>query len=137
MQTELTEAVRRFLEEMRFAVAATINQDGSPQQTVVWYELQGDEIIINTYKGRLKHRNLLRDPRLSICIEDEYQYVAMRGPVVLDEQNAQKDIERLARRYYDQDKTREMMRTQFSKEERVTVRMKIEKISASGYSFTY
>ena len=42
----LDEKVRAFLEEKRFAVLATIKRDGSPQQTVMWYELQGDQIMM-------------------------------------------------------------------------------------------
>lgn len=129
---ELTEAVRRFLEEPRFAVAATINQDGTPQQTVVWYELRDDQIIMNTAKGRLKELNLRRDARMSLCIEDGYRYVTIKGRAILEEANAQRDIEALAVRYVGNERAREMMRTQFSKEQRVTVRLQIEKISGIG-----
>ena len=129
---ELSEAVRAFLEEVRFAVAATINPDGTPQQTVVWYELRGNEIIMNTAKGRLKDRNLRRDSRISLCVEDGYRYVTLKGRAVLDEVNAQKDIESILIRYHGLERAKEMMRTQFSKEQRVTVRMRLEKISGIG-----
>lgn len=129
---ELSEAVRAFLEEVRFAVAATINPDGTPQQTVVWYELRGDEIVMNIAKGRLKERNLRRDPRMSVCVEDSYRYVTLKGRAVLDEANAQKDIESILIRYHGPERAREMMRSQFSREQRVTVRMRIEKISGIG-----
>lgn len=129
---ELSEAVRAFLEEVRFAVAATINPDGTPQQTVVWYELRGNEVIMNIAKGRLKERNLRHDPRMSVCIEDGYRYVTLKGRAVLDEANAQKDIEAILIRYHGPERAREMMRSQFSKEQRVTVRMRIEKISGIG-----
>ena len=130
---ELNDAVRQFLEEARFAVAATINRDGTPQQTVVWYSLQGDEIVMNTAKNRLKDMNLRRDPRMSVCVEDGYRYVTLKGSVRLDETNAQKDIEQIVARYEGADRARQMMRTQFSKEQRVTVRMRIEKVSGIGF----
>lgn len=130
----LTEVVRRFLEEKRYGVVATINKDGTPQQTVVWYLLTDDEIIMNTAKGRLKERNLRRDPRLSFCVEDGYHYVTIRGPVILTEEGAQRDIEALAARYEGEEQARHMMRTQFSKEDRVTVRLKIDKVTAYGFS---
>jgi PPOX class probable F420-dependent enzyme len=129
---QLTQAILDFLEEPRFAVAATIGKDGTPQQTVVWYEIEGDEVIMNTAKGRIKEINLRRDPRLSLCIEDGYRYVTIRGRCVLDETNAQNDIRKLAVRYVGEDRAREMMRTQFSKEERVTIRLQIEKVSGIG-----
>ncbi len=129
---ELTESVRRFLDEPRFAVAATLNRDGTPQLTVVWYELRGDEIIMNTAKGRLKDMNLRRDPRMSLCVEDGYRYVTLKGRAILDEANAQKDIEAIVTRYHGPERAKEMMRNQFSKEQRVSVRMQIEKISGIG-----
>ncbi len=129
---ELTEAVRNFLDVPRFAVAATISQDGTPQLTVVWYELRGDEIIMNTAKGRLKELNLRRDPRMSLCVEDGYQYVTIKGTARLDEVNAQKDIEIISARYVGQERAKEMMRTQFSREHRVSVRLQIEKVSGIG-----
>ena len=63
--TGLTPAVRAFLDERRYAVIATINESGAPQLTAIWYELQGDEVMMNTAAGRLKHRNLQRDPKSS------------------------------------------------------------------------
>ena len=50
--SNLTAAVRHFLETPRFAVIATINEDGSPHQTVVWYLLRGDDIVMNTASCR-------------------------------------------------------------------------------------
>ena len=65
----LTEEQRAFLEAPRFAVAATISADGLPHQTVVWYALDGnDELVLSTPRGSLKHRHLLRDPRLSLSL---------------------------------------------------------------------
>ncbi|MEO5953098.1 MAG: PPOX class F420-dependent oxidoreductase, partial [Chloroflexia bacterium] len=81
---ELTDSVKAFLGERRFAVLATINPDGMPQQSTMWYELRGDHIMMNTLVGRKKERNLKRDPRVSICIEDEYNYLTITGTAELD-----------------------------------------------------
>jgi len=101
LATQLTDSARAFLDEKRFAVLATINKDGTPQLTVMWYELQGDEIMMNTAHGRLKDRNLERDARIAICVEDGQRFVTLRGTVTLnDEQEiAQADIARLSARY--------------------------------------
>jgi len=64
---ELSESVRRFLAEPRFAVLATINADGTPQQSVMWYELRDGYILMNTAAGRVKDLNVRRDPRVSVC----------------------------------------------------------------------
>lgn len=127
----LSDAQRAFLDDIRYAVVATINPDGMPQQTVLWYELQGDEIMMNTARGRLKDDNLVRDPRLSFCIEDEYRYLTLRGGVTLidDQAQAQADIARLARRYSGD--RAEGMIAGFRMQERVTIRMRIDHIHSN------
>ncbi len=83
----LTEEQRTFLEAPRFAVAATISADGLPHQTVVWYALDGEEeMVLSTPRGSLKHRHLLRDPRLSVCVEDGFRYVTVSGRVRIEEE---------------------------------------------------
>jgi PPOX class probable F420-dependent enzyme len=135
MPAQLSDQHRRFLEEPRFAVLATINDDRTPQQSAVWYEPQGDEIMMNTRRGRVKDRNLRRDPRCSICLEDGYRYLTIRGSVTLidDQSIAQPDIRRLATRYHGPAKAEQQMRNQFSKEERVTIRLTIENVIAYGF----
>jgi PPOX class probable F420-dependent enzyme len=125
---------RAFLDEPRFGVLATINADGTPQQSTIWYELQSDDIMMNTKRGRLKDRNLRRDARASLCVEDGYRYVAVRGFVTLvdDQAVAQADIERLAVRYDGEAKAAEQVRNQFSQEQRVTIRLQIEHIKEYG-----
>jgi PPOX class probable F420-dependent enzyme len=126
----LSNALRSFLAVPRFGVLATIDPDGMPQQSVVWYELQDDEILFNTRRGRKKDRNLVRDSRCSLCVEDGYRYLTVSGPCTLidDQSVTQPDIERLATRYDGAEKAAEQMRDQFSKEERVSVRMRIEHV---------
>lgn len=130
----LNEKVRAFLEEKRFAVLATIKRDGSPQQTVMWYELQGDQIMMNTAEGRAKAYNFRRDARVSICVEDEYRFVAISGKVELNEDREQglADIMRLAVRYHGLDKA-ESMRAGFTKDQRVTMIMSIDNVVTNGF----
>jgi PPOX class probable F420-dependent enzyme len=127
---ELSDKARTFLEEKRFAVLGTINPDSTPQLSAMWYELDGDEILMNTKVGRVKERNLRRDPRISICIEDGYHYLTLTGTAQLvdDQATAQADIKRLATRYHNPEKAEQMSRDQFSKEQRVTIRMTIDRI---------
>jgi len=129
---QLDDKVREFLEERRFAVLATINDDGTPQQSTMWYELQGDRIMMNTAVGRIKEKNLKRDPRISLCIEDEYDYVAMRGVIELDydHDRSQADIKALAVRYEGEEDGERMARNTFRKQARVTIYMTIEKVDA-------
>jgi PPOX class probable F420-dependent enzyme len=125
----LNDKVREILSRKYFAVLATINQDGSPQQTVMWYELIGDRIMMNTAAGRLKEANMTRDPRVSVCVEDEYNYVTLTGRTTLDydPEQAQADIARLARRYHPPEKAEQLI-TSFQQEKRITIWVDIEHI---------
>ncbi|WP_376795682.1 PPOX class F420-dependent oxidoreductase [Thermogemmatispora sp.] len=126
----LSERARAFLQEKpRFGVLATVNADGSPHLTTMWFLLDGDEVLMNTRVGRVKERNMRRDPRVSLCIEDGYRYVTISGRVRLidDPAIAQADIYRLARSYHDEDGARQQME-HFSKEQRVTVRLACEQV---------
>jgi PPOX class probable F420-dependent enzyme len=126
----LSEAARTFLEEKRFAVLATLNRDGSVQQTTMWYLLEDETILMNTLAGRLKDRNLRRDGRISLCVEDGYRYLTISGQVEIidDPEIAQRDIHRLSARYHGESQEAQQMDTRFSKEQRVTLRLKVEHI---------
>jgi len=131
MVVELSEKARAYLQELRFAVLATINQDGTPQLTTMWYLLEDEgSILMNTKVGRAKERNMRRDPRISMCIEDGYDFLTINGTVEMidDPEIAQNDIYRLSRRYHGEAKARRQMEEQFSKETRVTLRLKPESI---------
>jgi PPOX class probable F420-dependent enzyme len=131
MVVELSKKAQAFLQELRFAVLATINQDGTPQLTTMWYLLEDDgTILMNTKVGRLKERNVRRDPRISICIEDDYNFLTINGTVHLidDPQRTQQDIYRLSKRYHGEEKARRQMQDQFSKEIRVSLVLKAEHI---------
>ena len=91
----INESVRAFLEEPRFAVMATINRSGLPQLTVMWYALRPDAdiVVLNTSRGLLKERNLRRDPRMSLCVEDGLRYVTLEGRAELVEDRVQQERE--------------------------------------------
>jgi PPOX class probable F420-dependent enzyme len=124
----LDEKTRAFLSEPRFAVLATVNPDGTPQQSVMWYDLDGDEILMNTKVGRIKFRNLRRDARVSFCVPDDYSSVTLTGTVRLihDQAIAQRDIARLAIRYQGKERARPQIE-RFKQEQRVTIRMQIDR----------
>jgi PPOX class probable F420-dependent enzyme len=130
MARALSEKARALLQERRFAVLGTINKDGSPQLTTMWYLLDSDVILMNTKAGRTKERNMRRDPRISVCIEDGYSSVTISGTVEMidDPQVAQRDIYRLAVRYNGEEEARRQMEEQFSKETRVTLHLQLEHV---------
>jgi PPOX class probable F420-dependent enzyme len=84
MATPLSEATLRLLDGKNYAVLATVNPDGSPQTSVVWVGRDGADLLISTVAGRVKHRNMVRDPRVSVTVidsADPENYVELRGRV--------------------------------------------------------
>lgn len=133
----LTPQVRAFLEEPRFAVMATLMPDGRIQQTVIWYDLRDDMIMINTAAGRVKDRNLRRDPRVSFCIEDGYSFVTLQGravEIIDDQEIARADFVSLARRYHPDytDAQIDENYPNFRKEHRETILIAIDHVLAKA-----
>jgi len=91
-----------------FAHLATVGGGGAPQVTPVWVDFDGTYVRFNTAKGRVKVRNLARDPRIALSIQDPdnpYRYVQVRGRVVeVTERGADAHIDALAKKYLGQDK---------------------------------
>jgi len=79
-----TEATLRLLDGRNYAVLATVNPDGSPQTSAMWVGRDGSDLLFSTVEGRVKHRNMLRDPRVSVTVldsADPENYVELRGRV--------------------------------------------------------
>jgi len=132
----LTQAERDFLHEVRYAVLGTTNANGSPHLTVMWYLLEGDEIMFNTAAGRKKPQNLARDPRASLIVPDGYRFVRVDGTAQAnDDQNvAQADIRTLALRYYQSgDRVQRSVDATWAKQHRITYRMPIRNVYSSGF----
>jgi PPOX class probable F420-dependent enzyme len=127
VQAVLTDDLRDWLtRELRYPVLAVLTGDGSPNQSVMWFEIDAerrDTILMNTNVGRAKERFLRRDPRVSLCFEEGLTWVALQGRVELDDdrERSMEDILRLARRYGSSG-------GEFSGQERVTVRLRVEKV---------
>jgi PPOX class probable F420-dependent enzyme len=129
--TPLPDHVRRFLEEPRYAAIATVDEDGAPRQAVIWFLLDGDQIVINSLDGRRWPTNLRRDPRISIAITDakRQSWVGLNGTVevIEDQAQAQADIAAMANRYNADDPAEadRLIRARFEKQQRVSFRVAI------------
>jgi PPOX class probable F420-dependent enzyme len=90
-----------------FAHLATLNADGSPQVTPVWIDFDGTNVIVNTARGRVKARNLAREPRVAISImdpENPYRYLGIQGRVVeMTERGGDAHIDKMAKKYLGKD----------------------------------
>lgn len=127
VETVLSDELRAWLlAELRYPVLAVLTDGGAPSQSVMWFDLdpyQPDTILMNTKEGRAKARYLRRDPRVSLCFEEELHWVALRGIVELDDDRdrALRDIRALAVRYGDDP-------DDFNGQQRLTIRLRVEKV---------
>jgi PPOX class probable F420-dependent enzyme len=138
----LTERQREFLETKNlFAILATINPDGTAQQTVMWYELRDDIIVMNTRAGRVKSQNLERDQRVSICVPDGDRYITVTGTAEVDPDPAvgHAGIRRLAERYSEEtdpakrEADLEEQMERFMRQARVQITVPIERVIEWGF----
>lgn len=94
-------------ETKAFLYLATTMPDGSPQVTPVWFDTDGEHILINTAAGRIKDRNMQARPSVAMCItdpKDPYRYLQIRGKVVERvTENAEAHIHHLSRLYTGKD----------------------------------
>lgn len=130
MSTVMTARMRAFLDAPRLAVLSTVDEDGSPHLTVLWYELQRDATLL--MNGRADHHrvtNLRRDPRAALTVSTGDRYMAIYGTVTLidDQETAHRDFTALARRYHGADEATTMA-AEVQDENRVSIRMQIERI---------
>ena len=90
-------------EKKAFASLATLMDDGSPQVTPVWFDVEGDYLRVNTVRGRIKDRNMTLRKDVAILImdpEDPYRYVHIRGKVTAErEEDAVAHTHGLAKKY--------------------------------------
>jgi PPOX class probable F420-dependent enzyme len=87
---EMTEAEMRefLLEGTRTAKVATVMADGAPHVMPVWFVLDGDRIVFTTGRSSVKGRDLRRDPRVAIVVEDDtppFAFVHVRGRAQISE----------------------------------------------------
>ena len=128
----IPENYRDMFTKKAFAHLATVSTDGAPQSTPVWVDYDGTHVRFNTARGRVKDKNLQRNPKVALSIldpENPYRYLQVRGRVVeMTEQGADAHIDALAKKYLGQDKY------PFRRpgEVRVTVKILPEKIQSMG-----
>jgi len=107
VSAKIPEKYADLFQKRAFGSLATLMPDGSPQVTPVWVDIEGDKLVLNSAKGRVKDKNMRRDPRVSIALidpENPYRYLEVRGRVVqVTEQGADQHIDKMAKKYLDKD----------------------------------
>ena len=122
-------AVRKLFEGKNFVYIASLMKDGSPHVTPTWVDIESGNILINTAIGRIKQKNISRDPRIALSTVDQnnqYEMVTVRGKVIeqITGDVAEKHIDKLSKKYIGKDK----FPRRFKGEERVILKIKPEKI---------
>ncbi|MBO2454816.1 PPOX class F420-dependent oxidoreductase [Actinomadura barringtoniae] len=98
----LDDKARKLFDTTNFVTVATINPDGAPQASVIWAKVDGDDILFSTVKGRKKHRNMERDPRVNLTtydLQNPYVYAEIRGTAAIVDDPDGELIEELSQRY--------------------------------------
>jgi PPOX class probable F420-dependent enzyme len=130
MNMPLSEGTLRLVDGPNYAVLATVNADGSPQTSVVWVGRDGGDLLFSTVEGRVKHRNMGRDPRVSVTVidsSDPENYVELRGRVSMTPDVGRRVDTQLSWKYDGKDPGEDRPGAV-----RVVVRMAVEKVT--GYA---
>jgi PPOX class probable F420-dependent enzyme len=106
--TTIPEAFRDILDKKTLVHLATRGKDGNPQVSPVWIDREGDLIIVNSAKGRVKDRNMRGHDRVALSATDPdnpYRALMIQGRVVrITEEGADAHIDKMAKKYLGQDK---------------------------------
>lgn len=106
--THLPDSVKALIEAKTFANIATLMPDGTPHVTQTWVDHEGDLVLINTFEGSQKHRNVVRNPKVGLDICDPtnaYNMAVIRGRVKeVTLEGAEEHVDKLAKKYLGQDK---------------------------------
>jgi len=130
MPIALSQPTLRLLDGRNYAVLATVNPDGSPQTSVVWIGRDGADLLMSTIEGRVKHRNMARDPRVSVTVidsADPENYVELRGRVTMTPDTGRQVDTQLSWKYDGRDPGQDRPGAV-----RVVVRMVVDKVT--GYA---
>lgn len=107
MPNTIPDNFRDLFQKKAFCQLATVMKDGTPQVTPVWCDFDGTYVRVNSAKGRIKDKNMRRNPKVAISVQDPenpYRYLGIRGEVVeVTEKGADDHINALAKKYLDKD----------------------------------
>src|SRR5229473_1096189 len=132
MAATIPEKFKDLFTKVAFAHLATSMADGSPQVTPVWVDYDGKHVRFNSAKGRVKDKNVRRDPRVSVSLQDPanpYRYLEIRGRVVeITEKGADDHINKLSQKYLG----KPVYPYRQPGEVRVTYKIEPQKVSSMG-----
>jgi PPOX class probable F420-dependent enzyme len=126
---QLSESQARMFTEPFYGVVSTVRKDGSPHQSVVWVDYDGENVLVNTAEGRAKPRHIRANPEVGVAVvdpQDPYRWISVSGPAEMTEDGAEEHIHKLSWKYrgraYDLP----------TGQQRLLVRVKPERVTAYG-----
>ena len=134
MAVKIPESLRTMLEDKAYGHVVTFNARGNPEVTMVWMDVEGDELLFKTAEGRRKPDNIRRDPRVIVSVQDRKNpqaYAVFHGKGRVTDAGADDHIDKLAKRFLGADKYPYRRPT----EKRLIVRIAVDRISgmSPGY----
>jgi PPOX class probable F420-dependent enzyme len=130
---KLTEKQAELFRGKNWGTVVTLRDDGSPHSTPVWIDTDGENVIFNTAIGRAKERHLRKDPRAAVTVmpadDPQSGYVSVTGTAEITEEGANDHIDKMAKKYIDQDKYPYLQ----PGERRVVVTVKPDRVDSMGY----
>lgn len=132
MPIELPENIQQILTQKAYGHVVTRNPDGSPQASMVWMDVEGNEVLFNTAEGRIKPRNLRRDPHILISVQNPINpqgNVIFHGTATVTDEGAEEHIDMLARRFLGLDN----YPWRAPGEKRLIVRTRVDRIGGMGF----
>jgi PPOX class probable F420-dependent enzyme len=131
MPITLPQSVKRLLQDKAYGHVVTFNAEGRPQLTMVWMDVDGDEVLFNTAEGRKKPQNLRHDPRIIVSVQDRNDpqaHAVFYGKARVTDAGADAQIDKLAKRFLNADK----YPFRQPGEKRLIVRISVDRISGFG-----
>jgi PPOX class probable F420-dependent enzyme len=127
MTVQLTDNARALFEGKNLAWVTTLRPDGSPHNTVVWADVDGDDVVFNTAVGRAKDDHLKANPQVSVSVldpENSQRFASISGTAELSTEGADDLIDSLAHKYLGVDN----YPYRNPAEQRINVRVKAERL---------
>ena len=134
MPIKLPQSVKTLLQDKAYGHVITFDAKGRPQTTMVWMDVDGDEVTFNTAEGRTKPKNIRNNPKVIVSVQstkDPQAYATFYGKATVTEAGADANIDKLAKRFMGVDKYPYRQ----PGEKRLLVRIAVDKIGGAGPGF--
>jgi len=131
MPIPLPQSVKKLLQDKAYGHVVTYNDKGTAQLTMVWMDVDGDDVVFNTSEGRRKSQNLRRDPRIIVSVQDRNDpqaHAVFYGKARVTDAGADEHIDKLAKRFLGADK----YPFRQPGEKRLIVRISVDRIGGFG-----